>query len=142
MLHHHWPYLRQVAVTANQPLRLADGLYPLSSKYDPEYASVRDVVSLQLKDLVRELGTEGGLVFFLWVMLLGCPPPFVPVRAGGIIDHGRTSHCLPCRFLFGMDRRFVGSADGEQGLTNFRTMADYITSMQQTREALKSARRR
>jgi len=41
-----------------------------------------------------------------------------------------------------MDSRFVRSANGEQGLTNFRTLADYITSMQQTRDGVKSARRR
>jgi len=130
----------------DQSLPLLDGLYPLDPIADPEdVAAYRDVVRTHLTQLVDEFGFMGGprvpRVNTYFTLLLG--PPFPPQAAGNLqTDSDQILGSLgQLRQLYGIytlryrpggrptPNPFINSVEDEQNTTNFRVLADYVTSL-------------
>jgi hypothetical protein len=129
----------------DQSLPLLDGLYPLNKEAkDEDVAALRATVRTQFTDLVNELGLPGGpriaRVTQLFSLLLGAKLPTAPPPPGrpspAVISDpdliGGSLGNLRSLFGFGKDDDQVNTVEDEQDLTNFRIVADYITSLAQT----------
>jgi hypothetical protein len=124
-----------------QSLPLLDGLYPLDPEADIEdVAAVKAVLRKQLEELVGELGAPGGpgltRVENYFNLLLAGPVAHYNVNDKLLDpepDHlqgtlGRLRDVLG--LSFGDD--LVNSVEDEQDQTNFRILADYVTSLAQS----------
>ncbi len=127
----------------DQSLPLLDGLYALDPVADPEdVAAYRDVVRTHLTQLVDEFGFMGGprvpRVNTYFTLLLG-PPPFPPPAGGNLQTNSDliAGSLGALRQLYGIytigpagnQNPFINSVLDEQNTTNFRVLADYITSL-------------
>jgi hypothetical protein len=116
-------------VALDQSVPLLEGLSPLRSDADDEDVdATRAVVGAQLKELVDELGIQGGprvqRADVLFELLLGTPPGTTltdPAKVGGKLGELRDE--------FGMDREEVNTVEEEQNLTNFLILVDYVNSL-------------
>jgi hypothetical protein len=128
----------------DQSLPLLDGLYPLDPEADPEdVKALKAVVKSQLLELVNELGFLSGprvsrVNQYFGLLLIDAdqgskfppqPGPLVvnPDQVGGTLGN--------LRDLFGLNfdtQDFVNSVQDEQNLSNYRIMADYVTSLAQS----------
>lgn len=124
-----------------QSLPLLDGLYPLDPKADAEnIAALKAVVRTQLTQLVSELATAGGpseaRVNSYFGLLLTRDGKFQ--GGNGALDTsepddlGGTLGELRDQLGLSTTQRFVNTIEDEQDLTNFRILADYVTSLAQT----------
>src|SRR5262249_45423485 len=124
----------------DQSLPLLDGLYKLDPETDDEdVAALKAVVGSQLRELVGELPRPGGprvsRINQYFQLLLGgsFPPPTGvalqtdPDSIGGTL--GTLRDKLGLNFT---TQDFVNTLDDEQDLSNFRIMADYVTSLAQS----------
>jgi hypothetical protein len=125
----------------DQSLPLLDGLYTLDPEADTEdVIALKAVVKSQLTELVNELGFLSGPrisrvnQYFTLLMIdadtgLQFPPlpnPD-PDQIGGTL--GNLRDVLGLNFT---NQDFVNSVGDEQNLSNFRILADYITSLSQS----------
>jgi hypothetical protein len=144
-------------VALDQSLPLLEGLTSLRTDILPEdQEATRSIVRSELRQLVNELGVEGGprvqRVDELFGYLLGTPAvapasPF-PILAEQLVasqqylDDGSVgkapSPAFPSNHLgelglrFGMQRGRVNTIEDEQDLTNFIILVDYISGLWQT----------
>jgi hypothetical protein len=146
---------------ADQAFPLIDGLYPLDPAADVEYvAAIKGLVRSQLTELVNELGYLGGprvlRVNQYLQMLLGGSidnstggfPPGGPTQPSGYSTnyHGGTPPFPDPQAVYGSVGNlrdvlglyiqpapsFSNTIEDEQDVTNFRIIADYILSLQQS----------
>jgi hypothetical protein len=122
-------------VALDQALPLLDGLYPLWPDPDPELvAAVRVIVRSDLREVVTELGTEGGprlaRVDQLFASLFDEPianprpdqPNPVPVLG----------HLGYLERVFGLTANLVNTLDEELDVTNFTSLYDYADAIRQS----------
>lgn len=120
-----------------QSLPLLDGLYPLDPTADRENVdALKAVVRTQLSQLVNELATPGGpseaRIDQYFLMLLASS---ISIGKNGKVlqtepnDLGGTLGKL--RDLLGLSSKsnFINTIEDEQDQTNFRILADYVTSL-------------
>lgn len=123
-----------------QSLPLLDGLYTLDPEADAEdVTALKAVVKSQFTELVNELGFLSGpriarvnQYFSLLLVDSGAPPfPALPS-----VDPDKINGTLGnLRDVLGLNfdtQDFVNSVDDEQNLSNFRILADYVTSLAQS----------
>ncbi len=121
-------------------LPLLDGVYALDPTADAEEIdALKKVARIQMTELVNELGALGGprsfrvSQYFHLLLATEFPP-----KPGKVIVHdpdniGGTLGKL--REVLGLNSKtddFVNSVNDEQDLTNFRILADYMTSLAQS----------
>jgi len=128
----------------DQSLPLLDGLYTLDPEADLEdVAALKAVVKSQFTELVNELGFLGGpritrVNQYFQLLLIDAnsgqfpPSPGTtltvdPDQIGGTL--GNLRDVLGLNFT---DQDFVNSVGDEQDLSNYRILADYITSLAQS----------
>jgi len=125
----------------DQSLPLLDGLYTLDPEADPEdVVALKAVVKSQLTELVNELGFLSGprvsrVNQYFTLLLIDTDsgvsfPPLVtadPDKIGGTL--GNLRDVLGLNFI---NQDFVNSVGDEQNLSNFRILADYVTSLAQS----------
>jgi len=138
----------------DQSLPLLDGLYALDpTAVAEDVAAYREVVRTQLTQLVNEFGYLGGArasrVNTYFSLLLGGPPTFTPPTATGAGALSTTNSDQiqgslgALRDLYGIytfepsapsntRNHFINSVEDEQDTTNFRVIADYVTSLAQS----------
>jgi hypothetical protein len=139
----------------NQSLPLLDGLYPLDTEADTQdITALKAIIRSQLTELISELGLSGGprvtRVNQIFQLILGTPfarviPPqpslpsntteTEPDNLGGLLGQLRdemglwsvvvANRAIPRTVL-------TNTVDQEQNVTNYRILADYITSLQQS----------
>jgi len=112
-------------------LPLIDGLEPLVEWADPQAMTAsREIVRAQLRQIVDELGAEGGpsvgLVDDLFKDLVGTAP-----SAGApSIDAEHVGGQLgTLRDRFGLKRELINTVEEEQDYTNFLVLSDYVTAL-------------
>jgi hypothetical protein len=136
----------------DQSLPLLKGLYPLDPAADLEIAeAIREAVSSQLTQVVNEFGYLGGprvsRVNTYFLILLGQQIP-LPLGVSLQTDSDQIGGSLgDLRKLFGIftlppplgvglpagaRNPFINSIEDEQDTTNFRVLADYVTSLAQS----------
>jgi hypothetical protein len=122
-----------------QSLPLLDGLYPLDPEADAEdAAALRTLVKSQFTSLVGELAMPGGprraRVDQYFVLLLD--PPGYPTASTVESDPDKIAGTLgQLRDAFGVSfsqSEYVNDVQDEQDLSNFRILADYVTSLAQS----------
>lgn len=125
-----------------QVMPLLDGLYPLDTDADADdIAAVKAVVRTQIQELVGELGTPGGpsitRVNRYFDLLLAAPDSHYADSDGKLLQTdpddlqgtlGRLRDTMGLSFA----DNFVNSIEDEQDQTNYRCMADYLTSVAQS----------
>ena len=125
----------------DQSLPLLEGLYTLDPEADPEdVTALKAVVKSQLSELVTELGYLGGpridrVNRYFSLLLIDASssalfPPLTtadPDQIRGTL--GNLRDVLGLNFT---DQDFVNSVDDERNLSNYRIMADYVTSLAQS----------
>jgi len=130
----------------DQSMPLLDGLYTLDPEADTEdVVALKAVVKSQFTELVNELAFLSGPriarvnQYFSLLLIdanstakfppaLGAPPLVVdPDQLGGTL--GNLRDVLGLNFT---DQDFVNSVGDEQNLSNFRILADYVTSLAQS----------
>ena len=126
----------------DKSLPLLDGLYTLDPEADQEdVVALKAVVKSQLTELVNELGFLSGPrvarvnQYFALLMLDAdsgatfppMPNPPDPDQIGGTL--GNLRDVLGLNFT---DQDFVNSVADEQNLSNYRILADYVTSLAQS----------
>src|SRR5215471_10775684 len=125
----------------DQSLPLLDGLYTLNPEADPEdVVALKAVVKSQFSELVNEFGFLGGprisrVNQYFTLLLIDADkgiffPPLPdadPDKIGGTL--GNLRDVLGLNFT---TQDFVNSVTDEQNLSNFRILADYITSLAQS----------
>jgi hypothetical protein len=127
----------------DQSLPLLDGLYPLDKEAeDEDVAALRATVRSQFTDLVNELGLLGGpriaRVTQLFFLLLGQPLPQtlpIPQNFTLVTDPDQISGSLGnlrVEFGFSLGDDLVNTVEEEKNLTNYRIVADYVTSLAQS----------
>jgi hypothetical protein len=135
----------------DQALPLLDGLYALDEEAKPEnIAALKSVARTQLTELVSELGIPGGprvqRVNQLFGLLLGntnlfwtnppvtTPPPTLQPTDPDLLDGTGTVGNL--RDEMGLSlvpgQSLVNTVEDEQGVSNFRIISDYVTSLAQS----------
>jgi hypothetical protein len=123
-------------VALNQSLPLLDDLHSLNPDADAEdAAAIRAVLKDRFTELVDELGMIGGpriarvnhYFGLLLVKFSDAAGPDDPDRIAGIL--GKLRDLL---WLNSAHRDAVSSIDDEQNVTNFRIVADYLTSLAQS----------
>ena len=117
-------------VALDQSLPLLDGLKPLRSDADTDDGeAVRAMVRSGLRELVQQLGEEGGpinaRVDGYFTMLLGENPDDSDVPKSD-------SQLGLLRETFGLERAHVNTIAEEQNLTNFLILVDYVNSLRLT----------
>lgn len=140
----------------DQSLPLLDGLYPLFKEAaDEDVAAIRATVRSQFTDLVNEVAWLGGprisrvtQLFFL-LLCQNLPTNFADVpgfNAGNNISGdgdkgplqtdpdklGGSLGNLRVEFGFSLSDDLVNTVQDEQNLTNYRIIADYLTSLAQS----------
>jgi hypothetical protein len=123
----------------DKSLPILDGLYALDEDADPgDIDAMREVLRSQMTELVNELGILGGprvaRVNQYFFLLLGVPAPVTPATVV-IVDPDQVHGTLgQFRQLLGLTStaNFVNTVDDEQDMTNFRLLADYLTSLAQS----------
>lgn len=121
-------------------LPILDGLYALDPTADKEEIdALKKVARSQMTELVNELGMMGGprpfRVSQYFDLLLAIGFPLVPNQVvthdpdniGGTLGRLRDILGLNCK-----SDDFVNSVDDEQDVTNYRILADYMTSLAQS----------
>jgi hypothetical protein len=125
----------------DQSLPLLDGLYTLDPEADPEdVVALKAVVKSQFSELVNELAFLSGpriarVNQYFSLLLIDADtglsfPPLQnpdPDQLGGTL--GNLRDVLGLNFT---NQDFVNSVADEQNLSNFRIMADYVTSLAQS----------
>jgi hypothetical protein len=128
----------------DQSLPLLDGLYTLDPEADAEdVTALKAVLKSQFTELVNEMGFLGGpritrVNQYFRLMLLDArtgsfpPPAGTPLTAdpdqiGGTL--GNVRDVLGLNFT---RQDFVNSVEDEQNLSNYRILADYVTSLAQS----------
>ena len=127
----------------DQSLPLLDGLYKLNPEaIDEDVAALKAVAKSQLSELVNELGFLGGprvtRVNQYFGLLIGnaFPVPATsrstlnatdPDLIGGTLGNLRDDLGLNFK-----EQDFVNSVEGEQDLSNYRIISDYVTSLAQS----------
>jgi hypothetical protein len=139
----------------NQSLPLLDGLYPLDTEADAQdVTALKAIIRSQLTELISELGLSGGprvtRVNQIFQLVLGTPfarviPPQLPLppnttetepdNLGGLLgqlrdEMGLWSVVVANRTI--TRTVLTNTVDQEQDVTNYRILADYITSLQQS----------
>src|SRR5205823_3223451 len=111
----------------DQSLPLLEGLYTLNVASDPQdMESIRNIISSELKDLVAELGVEGGprvqRVDGFFRQLLG-----TQAATGSSAAVGGQLLLLGQRF--GLDSSRINTIEEEQNFTNYLILIDYIKGL-------------
>lgn len=125
----------------DQSLPLLDGLYTLDPEADAEdVKALKAVVKSQLTELVNELGFISGpriarvnQYFSLLLIDTDAGTSFPPMPKPDPDQIGGTLGNL--RDVLGLNfdtQDFVNSVEDEQDLSNFRILADYVTSLAQS----------
>jgi hypothetical protein len=131
----------------DQSLPLLNGLYALDPTAEPERVyAFREVVRDQLTQVVNEFGYQGGprvaRVNTYFTILLGNAfvgiPPLAPQLVqtdsdliGGTLGALRDTYGIFTARL-GVRNLLINTVDDEQDTTNFRVLADYVTSLTQS----------
>ena len=127
-----------------QSLPLLEGLYTLDPEADPEdVVALKAVAKSQFTELVNEMGYVGGpriqRIDQYFGLLLGnnsYPSPATPGAPVTVSDPDKIEGTLGhLRDLLGLNferQDFVNSVDDETNLSNFRIVADYVTSLAQS----------
>jgi hypothetical protein len=116
-------------VTLDNALPILDGLYPLLPDADEEETdAIRGIITSQLKELVAEIGTEGGMrvsrvdgIFEMLLQGTTTDTEGKPVTGG---QFGYLKHA------FGLTEDQVNTLDEEQNVTNFLLLRDYVTGLE------------
>jgi hypothetical protein len=132
----------------DQSLPLLNGLYALDPTAEPERVyAFREVVRDQLTQVVNEFAYLGGprvsRVNTYFTILLGNAfvgiPPLAPRlvqtdsdRIGGTLGALRDTYGIFNANLLGVRNPLINTVDDEQDSTNFRVLADYVTSLAQS----------
>ena len=126
----------------DQSLPLLDGLYSLNPEAkDNDITAIRTTVRTQFTDLVTEMGQVGGprvsRITSLFLLLLGqlLPSDGTPPQGGLQTDPDQIQGSLgTLRRLFGLGSStdLVNTVVDEQNATNFRIIADYVSSVAQS----------
>jgi len=125
----------------DKSLPLLDGLSPSNPEAEPEeVAAIKAAVKNQLTDVVNELGFVGGprsarVNQYFGLLLINAdsgafPPPTLitdPAEIGGTL--GKLRDVLGFNVS---NKGVVNSVGDEQGLSNFRILSDYVTSLAQS----------
>lgn len=114
-------------VALDQSLPLLEGLYPLNVSADPQdMAAIRSIITAELKQLVAELGVEGGprvqRVEEFFKLLLGSG-----IATGNSNVVGGQLKKLGERF--GFDPSQVNTIEEEQNFTNYQILVDYVKGL-------------
>ena len=131
----------------DQSLPLLNGLYALDPTAEPERVyAYREIVRDQLTQVVNEFGYQGGprvtRVNTYFTILLGNAfvgiPPLAPRLVqtdsdliGGTLGALRDTYGIFTARL-GVRNPLINTVDDEQDSTNFRVLADYVTSLAQS----------
>jgi hypothetical protein len=126
----------------DQSLPLLEGLYPLFKEAaDDDVAALRATVRSQFTDLVNELGLLGGpriaRVTQFFFLLLGqqlpqtasLVPAFIPQLVTDPDQISGSLGNLRTEFGFSLSDDLVNTVEDEQNVTNYRIVADYLTSL-------------
>ncbi len=128
----------------DKSLPLLDGLIALRLDADPEdMVALKAIVRSQMEQLVNELGQSGGprtaRVEQFFFLLLGpeVQPPPDPDDVGGQLgtlrrEFGLRSVPTAPGVVPPEQGNLVNTVEEEQNLTNFRILADYLTSLRQS----------
>jgi hypothetical protein len=129
----------------DQSLPLLDGLYTLNPETDAEdVEALKAVVKSQLSELVTELGFLSGprvarvnQYFSLLLVDANTAPVFPPPGGTSLVaDPDQIGGTLGnLREVLGLnfkDQDFVNTIADEQNLSNYRIVADYVTSLAQS----------
>jgi hypothetical protein len=127
----------------DQSLPLIDGLYALNPEADADdVTALKAVLKSQLTELVNELGTVGGpriqRVNQYFTLLLGGSFPTQPSQNAAVTptDPDQIAGTLgDLRDLLGVNfsgQDFINTVADETNLSNYRVVADYMTSIAQT----------
>jgi hypothetical protein len=118
----------------DEMLRGLDALEPMLEEVADEEATqaIREIVRSELRQIVTELGAEGGpnvlLIDGLWAQLLGVEigeaVPTQPSRVRGNIGE--------LRERFYLMRRYIDTIDDEANYTRFLTLAEHAGSLYQS----------
>jgi hypothetical protein len=127
----------------DQSIPLIEGLYALNPEADQQdVAALKAVLKSQLTELVNELGTVGGpriqRVNQYFTLLMGGSFPAPPVQNAVVTptDPDQIGGTLgDLRDLLGVNfsgQDFINTVEDETNLSNYRVVADYMTSIAQT----------
>jgi hypothetical protein len=122
--------------TLDQVVPLLEGLAPLNPDFDPEETSaIRAIIVSEVTELVTELGLEGGprvqRVDQLFRLLLGN----VPTGTNADQIQGNLGRL---RDLFGLFAARVNTIEEERRVTDLRVIVDYLTSLRESFDAVRS----